>query len=88
MMQQSIDQRSPTARIVAGPGPGVDHHACGLIDDGEFIIFIDNIESDGFGDGTYGWSLGGAENRDLFASSKLEGGFDRRVIEENLLSPN
>src|SRR5882672_8536490 len=44
MMQQSIHQRATVAGVVSGSSAGVHHHAGGLVDDGQIVVFVDNVE--------------------------------------------
>ena len=47
---------------------GVDHHACGLVDDGEVLVFVEDVEGDVFRGGVEGRGLGSAFDLDGFAA--------------------
>src|SRR5690242_12940674 len=42
--QERIDEGVAVAGVFGFAGTGVHHHACGLVDDGEVFVFIDNVE--------------------------------------------
>jgi len=48
-MQQGIDQGAAIAGIVGGSRARMHHHARGLVDDGEVVVFIDDVERNFFG---------------------------------------
>ncbi len=59
-------------RVVVGrAGAGVDHHAGGFVDDGEVLVFVEDVEGDVFGEGVEGCGLRGAFDLDGFAAVEL-----------------
>ncbi len=66
-------------------GSGVDHHAGGLVDDGQVVVFVDDVEWNFFGDGAQRRALGCAEHGDALVAAQLQrrlGGF---VIDQYFL---
>ncbi len=51
MEEERVDEGAAVALVVGGAGAGVDHHAGGLVDDGEVLVFVEDVEGDVFGDG-------------------------------------
>ncbi len=49
-MQKGIDQRAAIAIVVGRSRAGVNHHAGRLVDHGEVVIFVDDIERNILGD--------------------------------------
>src|SRR5262252_205238 len=45
---ERVDERAAVARGLSGSGAGVDHHASGLIDDGQVRVFEDYVKRDVF----------------------------------------
>jgi len=97
MMQQGVDQGAAVATVFFlrisvsvlarndGAGTGVDHHSGGLVDDGQIVVFKDDIERDIFGDGAERRALGHAEYGDTLAAAELQRGFGGNVVHENFL---
>ena len=71
-MQQRIDQRAAIAFVVGGARAGVNHHSRGLVDHGEIVVFVDDVERNVFRDGAQRRRLRVAENRDLLAATQLQ----------------
>src|SRR5271166_538420 len=84
MMQQGIDQRATIALVVGGSGSGVDHHAGRLVDNGEIVVFVEDVEGDFLGDGSERSTLSGAEDRDALAAAQLEGRLGGCVVQQYL----
>src|SRR3984957_10003125 len=84
-MKQRVDQRSAIAGVFGGARAGVHHHAGGLVDDGEVVVFINDVERNVFGDGAEGRALGLAENRDALTAAEFHGRFRGRVVYQNVL---
>ena len=47
--EEGVDEGAAVAGVVGGAGSGVDHHAGGLVDDGEVLVFVEDVEGDVFG---------------------------------------
>jgi hypothetical protein len=70
--EQSVDESAAVASVSAvqghGAGSGVNHHAGGLVDDGEVRVFVDDVEGDVFRGCVEGSWLWGAFDLDGFAA--------------------
>ena len=44
VVQQRVDQRAAVARVVGRACAGVDHHAGGLVDHGEVLVLVEDVE--------------------------------------------
>ena len=89
VVQQRIDQGAAIARVVGGAGAGVDHHAGGLVDDGEVVVFVEDIEGDFF----RRWHAKEAapaapENCDVLAAPQFQRGFGGGIVHEDFLFGN
>ncbi len=84
-MKQSIDECAAIALVFGGTGSGVDHHAGGLVDDGEVGIFIEDVERDFFCDGTQRRPRRRGHNRHALATAKFQGGSGRFIVHEHFL---
>ena len=62
----------------------MDHHAGGLVDDGEVRVFVEDIEGDVFGGGVQGRGLWGAFDLDGFAAAEFLLGFGRVAVDSDL----
>jgi hypothetical protein len=62
----------------------VDHHAGGLVDDGEMLVFVEDVEGDIFGDGVEGSGLGSAFDLDGFSAVELLFGFGGVAVDTDL----
>jgi hypothetical protein len=82
-MQQGVDQGAAISAGVGGSSASVDHHAGGLVDDREIVIFIDNVKRDFFGDGVQGRTFDFAEDLDFFSAAEAEGGLWGFSVNEN-----
>ena len=72
MMQQSIHQGATITGIVGGSGSGVYHHSCRLVNDGEIVVFINNVKRDIFRDSFERRSLSIAQDCHRFTPAQLE----------------
>ena len=88
VMQQGVDERAPIAGILAGSGSGMDHHASGLVDDGQVVVFIDDLQRNVFGHGPQRRPRRRTGYRDLLAATKLQRRPRRSPIHQNLLLGN
>jgi hypothetical protein len=84
-MKQGIHESAAIALVFRGTGPGVNHHAGGLVDDSEVGVFVEDVERDIFGDGSQ-WrpSCLGYDGYAL-PTSKFQGGSGRSLIHEHFL---
>ncbi len=62
----------------------MDHHACGLVYNGEVLIFEDNIERDIFGRGFQRRGMRLARDDDLFAAAEFERCLDLASVHEHV----
>jgi hypothetical protein len=62
----------------------VDHHAGGFVDDGEVLVFVEDVEWDVLGDGMEGRGLGGAFDLDGFAAVELLPWFGGVAVDADL----
>ena len=68
------------AGVVGSAGAGVNHHAGGLVDDGEVVVLVEDVERNVLGSGVKGCGVGLALDLDLLAAVELElGGGDGSV---------
>src|SRR5580704_14278455 len=92
MEEERIDERPLIARVgFAGSGSSgsrVDHHAGGLVDDGEVLILVADIEGDVFGCRVEGWRLRRAFDLDGFATVEFELGLGRLAVDADLAGIN
>jgi hypothetical protein len=58
--EERVDEGAPVAFVVGNAGSGVDHHPGGFVDDGQVLVFVDDMERDVFGDGVEWGGLGRA----------------------------
>ena len=65
-------------------GSGVDHHAGGLVDDGEVVVFVDDVERDVFGEGVEGFGARGAFDLDGLAADELLFGLGGLAVDADL----
>ena len=71
-VQQRVDQRAAIAVVVGGARSGVHHHAGRLVDDGEVVVLVDDIERNIFGHGAQRRRRGIAEDGDGLAAFELQ----------------
>jgi hypothetical protein len=67
-----------------GAGSGVDHHAGGLVDDGEVLVFVEDFEGDVFGGGVERSGLRGAFDLDGFAAVEFLFGLGGMAVDADL----
>jgi len=60
----------------------VDGHASGLVDDDEVVVFVEDVEGDGFGFSFEGSARFGL-NRDALAATKFLARLGRLAVDEN-----
>jgi hypothetical protein len=83
-MQKGVDQRAAIARVVGSGGAGVNHHAGGLVDDGQVFVLVHDVERDLLRGGAQRRRLGLAEDRDDFAGAYFARGFGGFSCDTNL----
>src|SRR5262249_37723924 len=71
-VQQRVDQRATIAFVIRGTGTSVHHHAGGLVDDGEVVVFIDNVKRNIFGGCAERRWRSGTENFNLLAAAQAQ----------------
>jgi len=49
--EERVDEGTAVAGVVGGSGSGVNHHAGGFVDDGEVLVFVEDVEGNVLGDG-------------------------------------
>ena len=84
-VQQRVNQRAAIAIVVGRARAGVHHHAGRLIDDGEVVVFVDDVERNIFGHGAQRRRRGVAHDGDGFAAFELERCFRWLAIDQRLL---
>ena len=72
VMQEGIDQGAAIAGIVGGSRARMHHHARGLVDDGEVVVFIDDVERNFFGNSAQRSGVRRAGDRDLLIATAFE----------------
>jgi hypothetical protein len=68
-----------------GAGSGVDHHAGGFVDDGEVLVFVEDLEGDVFGDGVERGGLRGTFDLDGFAAVEFLFGLGGVAVDADLV---
>jgi hypothetical protein len=86
--EEGVDEGAAVAGVylVRGgcAGSGVDHHAGGLVDDGEVLVFVENFERDVLGDGVERGGLRGAFDLDGLAAAELLFGLGGMTVDADL----
>ena len=82
--EERVDEGAAVAGVVGGAGAGVDHHAGGLVDDGEVLVFVEDVEGDVFGDGVERRGLRGAFDLDGFAAVEFLLGLGGMAVDADL----
>ena len=82
--EECVDEGAAIAGVVGGTGSGVDHHAGGLVDDGEVLVFVEDVEGDVLGDGVERRGLRGAFDLDRFAAVELLFGLGGIAVDADL----
>src|SRR5207244_7773498 len=72
MMQQRVDQRAAIAGVIGRARAGVDHHARGLVDYREIVVFVDNFQRNFFRYRAQRTGLRLAEKGDAFAAAQAQ----------------
>ncbi len=62
----------------------MDHHACGLVDDGKMIVFVENVERNVLGKGMQRWRMRSAFDLDGLAALELELRLGGLTVDANL----
>ena len=83
MMQQGIDQRSAIARVVGRSRAGMHHHACGLVDDGEVVVFVNDVERNFFRHGAQRLSVRWPGDRNLLIAFQSQRGFRGGIVHQH-----
>src|SRR5438128_1821829 len=84
MMQQRVDQRAAVAGVIGRSRAGVDHHARGLVDDREIVVFVDNLQRNFFRYRAQRTGLRLAEKGDAFAATQTQGRLGFQIIYQDL----
>src|SRR5215472_13491279 len=90
-MEERVDESAVVARVYifsAGrcrSGAGVDHHAGGLVDDGEVLVFVEDVEGYVLGEGMEGWRVGCAFDLDGLAAVEFLFGFGGGSVDPDLV---
>ena len=84
MMQECVNQSAAITGVFGRSGPGMNHHAGRLVDDGEVVVFVDDVEWNLFGDGAQRSTLGRTQDGNAFVAPKLERRFGGSTVQENL----
>ncbi len=85
MVQQGVDQRATIAVVVGRARPGVHHHAGRLVDDGEVVVLVNDVERNVFGHGAQRRRHGIAEDSDGLAALELQRRLGRLAVDQRLL---
>src|SRR5580698_4079115 len=88
VMQQSIHQCAAIARIVARSRASMHHHSRRLVDHGEIVVFINNIERNLLSNSLKGRPLRLAQHADTFPAAQLQRSLRREVVHQHLASGN
>src|SRR5271157_1486216 len=59
------------------------HHSGGLVDDGQIVVFVEDIEGNLFGDGAQGRPRGRTEYGDALSTTKFQGCLGRHAVQQN-----
>ena len=82
--EEGVDESAAVAGVVGGAGAGVDHHAGGLVDDGEVSVFVEDVEGDVLGYGVEGRGMRGAFDLDGLAAVELLFGLGGVAVDADL----
>ena len=63
-------------------GAGMDHHARGLVDHRQVVVFIDHVERNVLGHGFERSGMRFAGDGDALAAAQLERGFGRLAVDQ------
>jgi hypothetical protein len=84
-VQECIYERASGTRMFRRACASVDHHSGWLIDDGEIVVFINDVERNVFGRRFYWRPLGRADDLDYVSRPHLPGCPFRAAIDKNFL---
>ena len=84
-MEQCIHQRAAIPLVFRGARACMHHHPGGLIDNGEIVVFVDDVERDLFGDGAQRRTLSLAEYANVLAAAQLQRSLRGSIIHQHLL---
>ena len=82
--EEGVDEGAAVAGVVGGAGAGVDHHAGGFVDDGEVLVFVEDVEGDVLGDGVERGRVGGAFDLDGLAAVEFLLGLGGVAVDADL----
>src|SRR5437879_9571868 len=88
MMQQRVDQRAAVAGVIGCARAGVDHHARGLVDDGEIVVLVNYFQRNFFRYRAQRTGLRLGENGDAFAAAQANGRLGVQILYQDLLFRN
>jgi hypothetical protein len=63
----------------------VDHHPGGLVNDGQVVVFVADVERNLFGDGAERRTCGRTEDSDVLAAAEFKGCLGGCVVDQDLL---
>jgi hypothetical protein len=86
MMQQSIHQRAAIVIAFGWARADVDHHSRRLVDYGEIVIFVADVEWDIFGYRAQRRTLSATEHADALTSAQFERSLGGRLIDQHFFS--
>ncbi len=72
VVQQGIDQRAAIACVFCRAGARVHHHPCRLVDHGEVVVFVNDVQGNIFGDRVQRLRAGCSEDRDVLRPAQLQ----------------
>ncbi len=84
MMQQRIHQRAAIARIIGRTCASVNHHSRRLVDYGQIVIFINDVERNLLGNSLERRALRLAQHADPLPAAQLQRGFCWRIVYQYL----
>ena len=87
-MKQGVDQRTAITVVFRCARAHVYHHSRRLIDHGEVVIFVDDVERDLLGYSAHRGPFNGAPDCDVLISVQPERGFSRLAVHQHLLLSN
>ncbi len=82
--EQRVDESVAVACIFSFAGAGVHHHAGGLVDDGEVLVFEDDFERDVLRSGSERRGMRFAGDENLLATAEFERGFRLRAVDGDI----
>ena len=83
VVQQGIDQRCLVARVVGCARARVYHHAGGLVDNGEVVVLIDDVERNFLRNGAQRRTLRWARDCNPLIALEAQRGFGASVVDED-----